>query len=99
MLRLLLIALLLCVGCRLLFGKWPWDFARRNPTRQQAVSQARKLLTVKPGASRTEVLAAHKRLVAMVHPDRGGTDARVHEANAARDLLLDEVPDPVEDQR
>ena len=33
-----------------------------------------------------------KRLIAMVHPDRGGTDGQVHEANAARDLLLDELP-------
>jgi hypothetical protein len=29
----------------------------------------------------------------MVHPDRGGTNDKVHEANAARDLLLDELPD------
>ena len=28
----------------------------------------------------------------MVHPDRGGTAEQVHEANAARDLLLDELP-------
>jgi len=28
----------------------------------------------------------------MVHPDRGGTNEQVHEANAARDLLLDELP-------
>jgi hypothetical protein len=29
----------------------------------------------------------------MVHPDKGGTNSQVHEANAARDLLLDELPD------
>ena len=29
----------------------------------------------------------------MVHPDRGGTNEQVHEANAARDLLLDELPE------
>jgi len=28
----------------------------------------------------------------MVHPDRGGSNGQVHEANAARDLLLDELP-------
>jgi len=32
-------------------------------------------------------------LIAMVHPDRGGTNGQVHEANAARDLLLDDLPD------
>ena len=40
--------------------------------------------------------AGHKRLIAMVHPDRGGTDGQVHEANAARDLLLDELPHQLE---
>jgi len=38
-------------------------------------------------------LEAHRRLITMVHPDRGGTNEQVHEANAARDLLLDELPD------
>jgi hypothetical protein len=28
----------------------------------------------------------------MVHPDKGGSNAAVHEANDARDLLLDELP-------
>ena len=54
--------------------------------------RARKLLGVSAAASREEILTAHRRLVTMVHPDRGGTDGQVHEANAARDLLLDELP-------
>jgi hypothetical protein len=29
----------------------------------------------------------------VVHPDRGGTSDQVHEANDARDLLLDALPD------
>jgi len=29
----------------------------------------------------------------MVHPDRGGSNEQVHEANAARDLLFDDMPD------
>jgi hypothetical protein len=28
----------------------------------------------------------------MVHPDRGGSNSQVHEANAARDILLGELP-------
>ena len=32
-------------------------------------------------------------VLAVVHPDRGGTNDQVHEANAARDLLLNELPD------
>ena len=93
MLRLLLIVTVISIGCRMAFGKWPWDFLRPRATRGQAVFRARKLLGVRAEADRGEIIAAHKRLVAMVHPDRGGTGAQVHEANAARDLLLDELPD------
>lgn len=90
--RFVLIAAALCIGCRLLTGRWPWEFAAGKTTRQQALFRARKLLGVSATASREEVLEAHKRLVAMVHPDRGGTNGQVHEANAARDLLIDEFP-------
>lgn len=48
---------------------------------------------MRPDANRTDILSAHKRLVAMVHPDRGGSNEQVYEANAARDLLLDELPE------
>lgn len=93
MIKLLFLAALAAAACRLAFGKWPWAFLRAKPTRDQAVSKARKLLAVRDGASRGEIVEAHRRLVAMVHPDRGGTNEQVHEANAARDLLIDELPD------
>ena len=93
MVRFLLIALLISVGIRWALGKWPWEFLKVKPTRGQAVFHARKLLGVGEEASRGEIVVAHKRLIGQVHPDRGGTSAQVHEANAARDLLLDELPD------
>ena len=93
MIRLLFIAALISIGCRWALGKWPWDYLKAKPTRGQAVFRARKLLAVREGADRTEILEAHRRLIAMVHPDRGGTNGQVHEANAARDLLLDDLPD------
>jgi DnaJ family protein C protein 19 len=92
MLRLLVIAALLSLGCKLIFGRWPWDYLRGTSTRQREVERARQLLGVAPGAKREQIVGAHKRLVAMVHPDRGGTNEQVHEANAARDLLLAELP-------
>jgi len=94
MLRLLFFAALGVLGWRLVTGRWPWE--RKISTRAQAVFRARKLLGVSAAASRDDIVAAHKRLVAMVHPDRGGTDGQVHEANAARDLLLDEMPHHLE---
>jgi DnaJ family protein C protein 19 len=91
--RLLLMAAAIAVGCRMLTGRWPWDFLRPAPTRSQAAFRARKLLAVRANASREEIIEAHRKLLAMVHPDRGGTNSQVHEANAARDLLLDQLPD------
>ncbi len=92
MIRLLVIAAAICIGCKLALGRWPWEFASGKNSRQQAKSRARKLLGVSANASRQEVLDAHRRLIAMVHPDRGGTNAQVHEANAARDLLIENLP-------
>jgi DnaJ family protein C protein 19 len=90
--RFVIIAAVISIGCKLIFGRWPWQFAGAKSTRQQALFRARKLLGVSSKASRQEVLEAHKRLIAMVHPDRGGTNSQVHEANAARDLLINELP-------
>ena len=94
MIRLLILAGIVVLGWKLVTGRWPWE--PKRATRAQAVFRARKLLGVSAAASREEVLAAHKRLVTMVHPDRGGSNAQVHEANAARDLLLDELPHHLE---
>ena len=94
MMRILIFAAIGVLAWKLVTGRWPWE--RKLSTRAQAVFRARKLLGVSAVATRDDILAAHKRLVAMVHPDRGGTDGQVHEANAARDLLLDELPHQLE---
>lgn len=93
LLRIAVFLILICVLFRWAFGKWPWEYLGSRPSRAQAVFKARKLLRVDERASREQILAAHKRLIAAVHPDRGGSNAQVHEANDARDLLLDELPD------
>ena len=90
MLRLLILAAVVVVGWKWFTGRWPWE--PKASIRAQAVFRARKLLGVSAAATRDEIITAHKRLVAMVHPDRGGSNGQVHEANAARDLLLDELP-------
>ncbi len=92
MMRLLILAAVAVVAWKLVVGRWPWE--SKQSTRRQAADRARKLLGVSPAASREEIIAAHRRLVAVVHPDRGGTNDQVHEANAARDLLLAELPPP-----
>jgi DnaJ family protein C protein 19 len=86
-LKLLLLVALGLLAARLMLGRWPWQprgLAPRPPGR----AQAQVLLGVDDRASRKDIIEAHRALVAQVHPDRGGTSDLVHEANAARDLLL-----------
>ena len=90
MMKFLVLAGAVLLFFRWITGRWPWQ--AKVSTRNQAIFRARRLLGVEAGARREDIVAAHKRLVAMVHPDRGGTNQQVHEANAARDLLLDELP-------
>lgn len=93
MLRLVIIVALASVACKMVLGKWPWDYLRSPDTKQQAVFKARKLLGVHERANHSEIIEAHRRLITMIHPDRGGTNDQVHEANDARDLLLNELPE------
>jgi hypothetical protein len=88
-----IIALLIIasMGCKLLLGRWPWQMLAL-PQATRGMAQARTLLGVSPTASRTDIIEAHKRLLVQVHPDRGGSEALVYEANAARDLLLARAP-------
>ena len=88
----LFFAAIISLICKLITRRWPWNYLSAKSPRAKAVSRARVLLGISPKANRTEIFDAHKRLIAMVHPDRGGTNDQVHEANAARDLLLDELP-------
>lgn len=88
--KIFILAAVAILAYKWIVGRWPWE--KKISTRQQATFKARTLLGIEAGANRSDIIAAHKRLVAMVHPDRGGTNQQVHEANAARDLLLDELP-------
>ncbi|WP_271078968.1 molecular chaperone DnaJ [Aurantiacibacter sp. MUD61] len=93
MMRLIVLVAVGLIAYRWIVGRWPWQ--PKISTRNQAIFRARRLLGVEAGANRADIMAAHKRLIAMVHPDRGGSNDQVHEANAARDLLLDELPHEV----
>jgi hypothetical protein len=93
MLKLLWLVALGCIAWRLYAGRWPWQpklGTKAKPSFEAA--QARVLLGVEAGASRREIVDAHRRRVAAVHPDRGGSNEQVHEANAARDVLLGQLP-------
>jgi glycogen debranching enzyme len=51
-------------------------------------AEARELLNIHVGASVEEIRAAHRRMMARVHPDAGGSAGLATRVNAARDILL-----------
>ncbi|MCP9221740.1 molecular chaperone DnaJ [Erythrobacter sp. LQ02-29] len=93
MIKVIVLAALVSLACRWAFGKWPWDYLRQPRTQATELSRARSLLEVGVDADRRAILEAHRRVVARVHPDRGGTSEEVHRANEARDLLLSRLPE------
>ena len=52
---------------------------------------ARQILELEEDASKQDILAAHKRMMAKNHPDKGGSTYLASQINQAKDLLLDEL--------
>lgn len=85
----MLIRLILIAGLAALAYMW-W---RRNMVAASAMrpSEARTLLGVGENASAEDIRAAHRRLIARVHPDAGGSAGLATRVNAARDALIAEL--------
>ena len=58
------------------------------PAKPMDASEAAAILGVAVDADSSAVRAAHKKLIAQIHPDRGGTDYLAAKINAAREILL-----------
>lgn len=56
-----------------------------NPSRDEAL----QILGLTGNPSRDEIIAAHRRLINKLHPDRGGSDFLAARVNQARDILLE----------
>ncbi len=64
-------------------GRPPSPFAE-----DAAIREARALLGVDEHADAAQIKAAHRRLIAKIHPDAGGTEALAEKINQARAILL-----------
>jgi len=63
---------------------------RRGPRTDMSVEEALAVLGLKPGATADDIRAAHRKLMLLNHPDRGGSDWLAAKINRARQVLLDE---------
>lgn len=79
-------AKILFIGA-VLFGLWLL-LRKTQPAPTVDEKEARAILGVDRTADADAIRAAHRRLVAAVHPDRGGSVELARRINAARDVLL-----------
>jgi len=82
------------IGAGLMAGALLWAAYRRSrPAAVPAMplEDARRLLGVAPDASLADIRDAHRRLIAKVHPDSGGSAELANRVNVARDTLVAEM--------
>jgi DnaJ-class molecular chaperone len=62
-----------------------------NTSALLTINEAYAILGLEPGASKQDIIQAHKQLMQRVHPDRGGSSHLAIKINQAKDLLLKSI--------
>nr|WP_239987485.1 DnaJ domain-containing protein [Sphingosinithalassobacter portus] len=94
MFKFLTAALVAYLGWRMWHGFGPLPGSPKpaqEPPVREGHRDACTLLDVPADADAEQIRAAHRRLIARVHPDRGGSAELTRRVNAARDLLLQDL--------
>jgi hypothetical protein len=76
--------------------EWSFNYGNGSAGEQSAGArgsemsrrEAYEILGLQEGASEDEILAAHKKLMQRLHPDRGGSNYLAVKVNQAKDLLV-----------
>nr|WP_305888634.1 molecular chaperone DnaJ [Methylomonas sp. SURF-2] len=62
----------------------------RGPARTgMSKAEALDVLGLKSGATESQIVAAHRKLISRLHPDRGGSDYLAAQINLAKKILLE----------
>ncbi len=78
---------------------WLWFYTQRGEAQpndkqgsvdsvKMSRAQAYEILGLKPGASKDDIIQAHRKLMQKLHPDRGGSDFLAAQINQAKKVLL-----------
>jgi len=74
------------------YPEWRQNRPKGTPAPQAGMSrrEALEALGLTDGAAREDIVAAHRRLIQRLHPDRGGSTYLAALLNQAKDILIDD---------